>query len=246
MKKKHTLSLATFCVGALMASAGVQAAFPPPPPDCPSDPTNRYCLPRNYESEISAAEAYLKGVANQRNWGHEHGHGNKVKGKHPVIIDVRSIPEYAAGHPEGAHNIPYPFIYQYCDSQGRSPDGACIGHLTPDQRIWQEDAILVAAVEKAVPDKDTPIYTLCRTGHRSVLAANILTAAGYTHVRNIWQGFVGQYKVDYYGDTPLDLNHDNQYTDADKDGWRYYQGLPYSTKLKPRLLYKPYVYLYYE
>lgn len=104
----------------------------------------------------------------------------------------------------------------------------------------------MAAVELAVPDKHTPIYTLCRTGHRSVLAANVLTAAGYKNVYNIWQGFVGQTKIDYYGDFPLDLNHDNQITDEDKDGWRYYQGLPYSTKLKPRLLYAPYMNYYYE
>jgi hypothetical protein len=79
-----------------------------------------------------------------------------------------------------------------------------------------------------------------------VLAANVLTAAGYTHVYNIWQGFVGQTKIDFYGNFPLDLNHDNQITDEDKDGWRYYQGLPYSTKLNPRLLYAPYMNYYYE
>ena len=79
-----------------------------------------------------------------------------------------------------------------------------------------------------------------------MLAANLLTADGYNHVRNIWQGFVGQTKVDFYLNGPLDLNHDGQITDEDRDGWRYYQHLPYSTKLLPQLLYQPYVYLYYE
>ncbi len=195
-------------------------------------PANRYDLPRNYHSEISAAAAYISAVAHEDERDDEHG-------MHPVIIDVRSIPEYAAGHPKGAYNIPYPFIYQECAT--RAPDGACSGG---GAKIAQDDATLVSAVMAAVPDLNTPIYTLCRTGHRSVLAANILTAAGYTHVRNIWQGFVGQTKVDFYGNAPLDLNHDGQITDADKDGWRYYQGLPYSKRLSARLIYQPYAYLY--
>ena len=44
---------------------------------------------------------------------------------------------------------------------------------------------------KVIPDKDTPIYTLCRTGMRSVSSGNRLTDAGYTNFRNIWEGFVG-------------------------------------------------------
>ncbi len=205
-------------------------------------PANRYDLPRNYESEISAAEAYLNAIGLRSRWGKEHGdrrdHDND--GRRPVIVDVRSISEYVAGHPEGAYNIPYPFINQDCTTH--APDGAC---TSAGPKIPQTDEALVNAVMAAVPDKDTPIYTLCRTGHRSVLAANVLTAAGYTHVRNIWQGFVGQTKVDFYGNAPLDLNHDGQITDDDKDGWRYYQHLPYETRLSPRLLYQPYVYLYY-
>jgi len=199
-------------------------------------PANRYDLPKNYESEISAAEAYLSAVANSKEWGTNHSGNNN----HPVIVDVRSIPEYVAGHPKGAYNIPYPFIVQDCSTL--TPDGACTG---PGVKTPQDPDVFVAAVEQAIPDKDTPIYTLCRTGHRSVLAANLLTAAGYTHVRNIWQGFVGQPKVDFYKNGPLDLNHDGAITDEDRDGWRYYQHLPYSKNLIPGLLYQPYVYLYY-
>ena len=87
---------------------------------------------------------------------------------------------------------------------------------------------------------------------------------GYTRVSNIWQGFVGQpmagiissggnrYVV---GDDQtltdltlpdesnakgfvaydLDLNNDGAITAADKDGWRYHQGLPYDTRLLPKL-----------
>lgn len=233
--KRNTIILMNFILAVFLS--GASAAFAA---DTPL-PANRYDLPRNYHSEISAAEAYVSAIADQHGWGQTRDGSHDANSLHPVIIDVRSIPEYAAGHPEMAYNIPYPFIYQECEQ--RQPDGACING---GARIWQDNQTFVNAVIAAVPDKDTPIYTLCRTGHRSVLAANLLTEAGYTQVRNIWQGFVGQTKVDYYGNAPLDLNHDGVITDADKDGWRYYQGLPYETALLPRLLYQPYVYYYYE
>jgi len=235
MIKKFAVSM--LVTGLAYCSIGINAAVAD---DTPL-PANRYELPKNYDSEISAAEAYSNAIADPERWGKSHGHGNTINGKRPVIVDVRSIPEYVAGHPEGAYNIPYPFIVQDCSTL--TPDGACTG---PGDKTPQNDEDFVAAVELAVPDKDTPIYTLCRTGHRSVLAANLLTADGYNHVRNIWQGFVGQTKVDYFLNGPLDLNHDGQITDEDRDGWRYYQHLPYSTKLLPQLLYQPYVYLYYK
>jgi len=224
--------LLTFASGLFLATSLSSVALAA---DTPL-PANRYELPKNYESEISAAEAYLSAVANSSTWAKDH-QGN---GKPPVIVDVRSIPEYVMGHPKGAFNIPYPFIIQDCSSL--TPDGACTG---PGPKTMQDPAVFVAAVEQAVPDKDTPIYTLCRTGHRSVLAANLLTAAGYQHVRNIWQGFVGQTKVDFYLNGPLDLNHDGAITDEDRDGWRYYQHLPYSTVLIPNHLFQPYLFQYY-
>lgn len=236
MRMMRTCAASAFAIGLTLGLTGGNIAIA----GDTSLPANRYDLPRNYESEISAAEAYSNAIADPERWGERHGHGNQVEGRRPVIVDVRSIPEYVAGHPEGAYNIPYPFIVQDCSEL--TPDGACVG---PGPKTPQNDADFVAAVEQAVPDKNTPIYTLCRTGHRSVLAANLLTADGYQHVRNIWQGFVGQTKVDFYLNGPLDLNHDGQITDEDRDGWRYYQHLPYSTKLLPQLLYQPYVYLYY-
>ena len=61
-------------------------------------------------------------------------------------------------------------------------------------------------------DQDTPITTLCRTGFRSVLAGNILANPSkygvsgdpFTNVKNIWEGFVGQYKEAYVGETMPD------------------------------------------
>ncbi len=107
---------------------------------------------------------------------------------------------------------------------------------------------------------------LCRTGSRSVRAGNILAnpdsdpaTAGLppsTQVRNIWEGFVGQYNYAFTGGTitpppqSLDLNNDGvmnediadvdvETKDAnpDKDGWRNFAALPWSTKIRPRLAY---------
>jgi hypothetical protein len=87
---------------------------------------------------------------------------------------------------------------------------------------------------------------------------------GYTRVSNIWQGFVGQPMAGIISQSgvryvvgadqtlknltlpdestakgfvafDLDLDNSGDITAADKDGWRYHQGLPYDTRLLPKL-----------
>lgn len=222
-------------IGALYPSAA-QAQEPA----CPYY-ENRSGLCGYYHSEISPARAFVETIATRGQW--------TDPSQRPVIIDVRSTSEYKAGHPQGALNVPYPYIFQYCDVSGRSADGACVkaaGQLNQDPEAF------AAYVEAMVPDKSTPIYTLCRTGVRSVGAANVLTDHGYTNVRNIWEGFVGIHltapKKQADGTTkvlPVDLNHDGVLDDQDKNGWRYHQGLPFETRLLPELMYQPYAYLYF-
>ena len=105
----------------------VQAEEEPP---CPFD-ENRSGLCGYYHSEISPAEAFVDTVAKRGKWS------NPSEGA--VIIDVRSTPEYKAGHPEHAYNVPSPYIYQYCndvDGTDRTPDGACIsGGARIDQTV---------------------------------------------------------------------------------------------------------------
>ena len=186
---------------------------------------NRYDLPRNYHSEISAAKAYM--LTN-----HDKGNVGKSGFANAVIIDVRTLEEYGAGHPPKSYNIPFPHIHSRPNH--------------PEIYIAQDPGQFVNDVIAAFPDKSTPILTLCRTGYRSVLAANLLADKGYTNVRNIWQGFVGRTKVDTAGNT-LDLNNNGIDGDAgDLDGWAGYQELPVSMKLLPQLIYAPYEYLYYE
>lgn len=221
---------------AALSSQAVQAQEPP----C-GFYENRSGLCGYYHSEVSPARAFVDTVATRGKWGQP--------SRQPVILDVRSTSEYKAGHPEHAINVPYPYIYQYCDAAGRSPDGACIrgvGTLPQDPDAFAD------YVERTIPDKSTPIYTLCRTGVRSVGAANVLTDRGYTNVRNVWEGFVGIHltapKVQADGTIKVqavDLNHDGVVDDLDKNGWRNHQDLPYDTRLMPHLLYQPYAHLYY-
>lgn len=108
----------------------------------------------------------------------------------------------------------------------------------------------MAAVNALDLLKNTLIITMCRTGYRSVLAGNLLAAEGYTNVRNMWQGFVGRLKQNLAGDD-LDLNGDGVVDGSapysgDRDGWANYQKLPVSMKLKYRLLYEPYITLYFN
>lgn len=190
---------------------------------------NRFGDPRNYHSEISAAKAYL--LTN-----HDQGNVTKSAFSNAVIIDVRTVEEYRAGHPPKAFNIPFPHI----QSRPNKPD-----------YIKQEPQDFVNAVISAFPDRNTPIFTLCQTGKRSIGAANLLAAEGYINVRNIWQGFSGRTKTDVNGSV-LDLNNNgvidgiNGTDPGDRDGWSGYQELPVHTKLLPKLIYEPYQYLYYQ
>jgi rhodanese-related sulfurtransferase len=153
---------------------------------------NRYDRDRVYHSEIGATAAYFA-MKNRK----EYKINPMVRsvGK-PVLVDVRSMEEYAAGHPEDSYNVPYPRVCASCATQD------------PVLFYWQVYDLVKGDTERLV-------MTLCRTGSRSIDAANILAdpenTAGdprrtavpggipFTNVRNIWEGFVGQYKYAYDG-----------------------------------------------
>ncbi len=237
---------------ALSAAAAIALSMPVvAETDEETTPGNRYDKPRFYHSEISASEAYVL---------MQEGRGHKHRKAPPVLIDVRRLREYAAGHPEGAYNVPYPHII------GSPSDG--------DDYVPQDKDEFIADVYRIVRgDYDRQIMLLCRTGSRSVDAGNLLADAGFTHVQNIWEGFVGQYKYAYAGGniayelgddgepifTKLDLNNDGEYNtdmadvyeqtadyNPDKEGWRNFMGLPWTTKLRRRLAYENNVWQYFE
>lgn len=47
------------------------------------------------------------------------------------------------------------------------------------------------ALAEACPDKDAPLFFLCRSGARSLAAAQQMTALGYTQCFNVVDGFEG-------------------------------------------------------
>ena len=86
-----------------------------------------------------------------------------------VYLDVRSEPEFAAGHPKGAHNVPV---------MHSGPRG-----MTPNPEF-------LAVVEAAFP-KDAKLVLGCRSGGRSMRAAEMMIAAGFTNIVDQRAGFEG-------------------------------------------------------
>ena len=86
-----------------------------------------------------------------------------------VLLDVRDPIEAAfVGHPVGAVNVPF--------------------KLAPDMRPNPD---FLAQVQASAPRPDTPLFLLCRSGQRSLAAAEALAAAGYSRLHNIEEGFEG-------------------------------------------------------
>lgn len=83
----------------------------------------------------------------------------------------------------------------------------------PDNRVDAEfDQRLSAALDAAGVKKDDEVFFLCRSGGRSRMAAEVMTAAGYQRCRNVAEGFEG----------PLDANRQR----GQVAGWKA-AGLPW-------------------
>jgi len=110
-----------------------------------------------------------------------------------VLVDVRSGEERKfVGHVPDSLHVPW--------ATGTA--------LTRNPRFVRE---LEAAVTKAA-GKDTPVLLLCRSGKRSILAAEAAVKAGLPLVFNVLEGFEGE--IDAQGHR------------GGEDGWRF-QGLPW-------------------
>src|SRR5512139_1038422 len=86
-----------------------------------------------------------------------------------VYLDVRSVPEFEAGHPAGAYNVP-------------------LVHMGPLGMTPNPDFLRV--VQAAFPP-DTRLVLGCRSGGRSLHAAGLLQQAGYVDVVDQRAGFEG-------------------------------------------------------
>jgi rhodanese-related sulfurtransferase len=92
-----------------------------------------------------------------------------MRGRGYAYLDVRSVPEFAQGHPTGAYNVP-------------------IIHMGPSGN--QPNARFLEVVESHFP-KDAPLVLGCRTSGRSQHAASILEQMGYSNLLIQDAGFVG-------------------------------------------------------
>jgi rhodanese-related sulfurtransferase len=84
-------------------------------------------------------------------------------------VDVRSIPEFEAGHPAGAFNVPW----KHMDAGGVSDN--------PD---------FVDVMERAF-GKDAKLVLGCKSGGRSFAAAQTLLASGFVDVIDQRAGYMG-------------------------------------------------------
>jgi rhodanese-related sulfurtransferase len=86
-----------------------------------------------------------------------------------AYVDVRSVPEFEAGHPEGAYNVPI----LHMGPAGMSPNREFLDVM---QRRFPKDAKLVVG---------------CRSGGRSLQAVQLLASAGFTDLVDQRAGFDG-------------------------------------------------------
>lgn len=113
-----------------------------------------------------------------------------------VLIDVRSRVEHEyVGHPPGALHVAF----------SEFPDWRPV----PDFAERVRSAL--AAAGHADPQA-VPVFMLCRSGGRSLAAAEALVAAGFVSVHNIEEGFEGVRDAEGHRNTI--------------DGWRA-RGLPW-------------------
>lgn len=85
-----------------------------------------------------------------------------------TYVDVRTPEEFAAGHPAGAVNVPVALL------QG----GGMVAN--PD---------FLDGMKQFAPE--TQLLMGCKTGGRSMRAAQMLEQSGYTTLANVAGGFVG-------------------------------------------------------
>jgi rhodanese-related sulfurtransferase len=92
-----------------------------------------------------------------------------------ILVDVRTPAEWVfSGLPSLAslHKKTLPISWKLYPSYAVNPQFA-------------------AALEAVCPNKDAPVYFLCRTGGRSLDAAIAMTAQGYRRCYNVTDGFDG-------------------------------------------------------
>lgn len=89
-----------------------------------------------------------------------------------TYVDVRSVPEFENGHPEGACSVP-------------------LLHLDPATRQMRPNPEFLAVVQARFPT-GARLLVGCQMGGRSARAAQLLAGAGYQTAVNVDGGFGGR------------------------------------------------------
>ena len=149
--------------------------------------TVEFALPPVLDAALRDAQAqelgYAGGVRPTQAW-------QLVQAGHAVLVDVRSAEERKfVGHVPASVHVPW--------ATGTA--------LTRNPRFVRE------LEAKLAPQggKEAVALLLCRSGKRSVLAAQAAAAAGFTHVFNVLEGFEGEIDAAQHR--------------GGSDGWRYHQ-----------------------
>jgi rhodanese-related sulfurtransferase len=111
-----------------------------------------------------------------------------------IYLDVRSVPEFQQGHPEGAFNIP-------------------LLHLDPHTRQMKPNPEFVSVV-KGNFAPDAKLVIGCQMGGRSQQACEVLSNAGFQDVANVLGGYGGAPQMGHTGwvqaGLPVDTAGDNE------------------------------------
>ncbi len=99
----------------------------------------------------------------------EAAHDTLTANSEALYLDVRSVPEFTAGHPSGAINIPL----MHKGAFGMEPN-----------------ADFLKVVETVLP-KDKMLLVGCLSGGRSQRACEMLEQKGYAKLSNVYGGFGG-------------------------------------------------------
>ena len=101
-----------------------------------------------------------------------------------VLIDVRTIAEWAyVGLPDLSAIGKQPVLVEWQGFPDNRPNTAFV------ERV-------VEALTPLGADRESELFFICRSGQRSLKAAQAMAAAGYMHCRNVADGFEGPLDAD--------------------------------------------------
>lgn len=101
--------------------------------------------------------------------------------QHAQLIDVRTMPEWIFVGVPDLHEI---------GKQVHTIEWQQFPHMQVNTEFTHK---VETVIEDIGADKDAEIYCLCRSGVRSIAAAQALTAAGFTKAYNVLAGFEGDH-----------------------------------------------------